>query len=368
MSPQTTADSGEGGGDDKKLDIGITRVLYGEEATSKSLDVFYNIKDKFDACGDSISPSVCMGFEPLKRAYLDFKRRGIKVRFISEINSFNLHYCKELLNIVTELRHLDGIMGNFGICDGSEYLAVANIKEKQAVPQLIYCNVREVVEQQQYIFESFWNRAIPAEQKISEIEEGIVLGTTEVFQDAQITKESFVNMVKFAKEEVLLLCPTANAFLREQRMGIIDRLIQAATTGSTRVNVRIITPTSNILDSTIDQIKNIKCSNFNIQRIDYSEFAGTAVTTVTILVVDKKSRLVIEKLDDSKENFVEAIGLATFSTSNPTVASYVTIFESLWNQVKVYEQLKTNDKMRKDFINVATSVTENSNRPNPWSV
>ena len=61
----------------------------------------------------------------------------------------------------------------------------------------------------------------------------------------------------------------------------------------------------------------------------------------------------MKRVDDSKENFVEAIGLATFSTSNPTVASYVTIFESLWNQVKVYEQLKINDKMRKDFINVA---------------
>jgi signal transduction histidine kinase len=33
--------------------------------------------------------------------------------------------------------------------------------------------------------------------------------------------------------------------------------------------------------------------------------------------------------------------------------SYVSIFESLWNQVKIYEQLKINDKMRKDFINVA---------------
>ena len=63
--------------------------------------------------------------------------------------------------------------------------------------------------------------------------------------------------------------------------------------------------------------------------------------------------MVIEKRDDSKENFVEAIGLAIFSTSNPTVLSYVSIFESLWNQVKVYEQLKLNDKMRKDFINVA---------------
>jgi len=244
-------------------------------------------------------------------------------------------------------------MGNFGISDGKEYLAAANIKEKQAIPYLIYSNVKEVVEQQQHIFESFWNRASPAEQKIAELEEGKILGITEVLQDQQITKEIFVDMVKSAKEEVLLLCPTTNAFLREQRIGIIDQLVRAASSSETRPRVRIVVPTSNILDADIDQLMAINCSNFNIQRIDYREFAESAVTTITILVVDRNSSLVIEKLDDSKENFIDAIGLAIFSTSKPTVMSYVSIFESLWNQVKIYEQLKISDKMRKDFINVA---------------
>jgi hypothetical protein len=34
-------------------------------------------------------------------------------------------------------------------------------------------NVREVVEQGQYIFDTLWNKAIPAEQRIREIEEGL---------------------------------------------------------------------------------------------------------------------------------------------------------------------------------------------------
>jgi signal transduction histidine kinase len=351
MSPQTAA-AGEDG-DSEKFDIGITQVFYGEEATVKSLDIFYSTKYNFDACGDAISPSVCMGFEPLKKAYLDLKRRGVKIRFIAEINQVNLHFCKELLNIVTEMRHLDGAMGNFGICDGKDYLAAANIKEKQAIPYLIYSNVKEVVDQQQHIFESFWNRASPAEQKIAELEEGKILGTTEVLQDQQITKEVFVDMVKSAKEEVLLLCPTTNAFLREQRIGIIDQLVHTASSSETGPRVRIIVPASKVLDANIDHLTATNCSNFNIQRIDYSEFTESAVTTITILVVDRKSSLVIEKLDDSKENFIEAIGLATLSTSKPTVMSYVSIFESLWNQVKIYKQLKINDKMRKDFINVA---------------
>jgi signal transduction histidine kinase len=34
--------------------------------------------------------------------------------------------------------------------------------------------------------------------------------------------------------------------------------------------------------------------------------------------------------------------------------SYVSIFESLWEQVQLYEQLKAHDKMQKEFINIAS--------------
>jgi signal transduction histidine kinase len=78
------------------------------------------------------------------------------------------------------------------------------------------------------------------------------------------------------------------------------------------------------------------------------------VSTVTIVVVDKKESLVFEKKDDSKENFIEAVGLATYSNSKPTVVSYVSIFESLWEQVQLYQQLKAHDKMQKEFINIAS--------------
>ena len=84
------------------------------------------------------------------------------------------------------------------------------------------------------------------------------------------------------------------------------------------------------------------------------------LTTVTILVVDRKKSLVIEKVDDSKESFEEAVGLSTYSTSEPTIMSYVSIFENFWSQIELYEQLKIanentkrHDKMQRDFINIA---------------
>lgn len=77
------------------------------------------------------------------------------------------------------------------------------------------------------------------------------------------------------------------------------------------------------------------------------------VTTVTILIIDRKASLAIEKVDDSKTEFIEAVGLSTYSTSPPTIASYVSIFENFWSQIELYEKLRANKKMEREFINLA---------------
>ncbi len=255
-----------------------------------------------------------------------------------------------------EIRHLDGIKANFSVSE-TEYLASATLAEEVQQPiisiqQVIYSNVKDIVAQQKYVFESFWNKAIPAENRIKEIEEGFVLGSTEVIQIPSRTKELFVDLVKLSKEEVLLLLPTTNAFLREQRLGIIQLLKEAA---ECNVNVRILTPINNIIEEIRKNIMMADQANkfFDIQSIEIPT-EEIKVCTVSILVVDRKGSLVIEKIDDSKEDFIEAIGLATYSTSQPTVLSYISIFESLSNQVKLYEQLKTHGKMQEEFINIAS--------------
>jgi two-component system, OmpR family, sensor histidine kinase VicK len=66
-----------------------------------------------------------------------------------------------------------------------------------------------------------------------------------------------------------------------------------------------------------------------------------------------------ELKSDSKDTSLEAIGLATYSNSKATVLSYASIFESLWNQTELYEhirylyeQLKSHDKMKQEFIDI----------------
>src|SRR5215213_677988 len=89
-------------------------------------------------------------------------------------------------------------------------------------------------------------------------------------------------------------------------------------------------------------------NNISTRFIDHEE-SGKA----TILIVDNKVSLVMELKDDSKKTFQEAIGLSTYSNSKAGVLSYVSMFESLWKQTELYEKLKGNEKMQKEFINIA---------------
>ncbi len=63
----------------------------------------------------------------------------------------------------------------------------------------------------------------------------------------------------------------------------------------------------------------------------------------------------MEIRDDRKMAFHEAIGLSTYSNSKAGVLSYVSMFESLWKQAELYEELKSNEKMQKEFINVSSA-------------
>ncbi|MFL6432333.1 MAG: ATP-binding protein [Nitrososphaeraceae archaeon] len=384
-----------------------TEVLYGTENTTNTiLNFLYNSKTKMDICADSTWPSVAMGIDVFRNALIDINKRGIGSRYITTITKGNLSYCKEALKI-GELRHLDGIKGNFAVSE-KEYIASATMQEASLLQQVIYSNVKEVLEQQQYVFDSFWNKSVSAEQKIKEIEEGVVIGRTEVIQSPNDIQQLFINMVKSAKHELLLLLPSINAFYREERIGIIELLKQVAEREQ-RVNVRILTPTNDDIEEKLhnivseteqreieieerakgrqeeqQQMKNKKKS-FDIRRIDIEplyeneeqekeiQAAAVAVvekspvTTVTIVVVDRKESLVIEKTDDSKQNFIDAVGISTYSNSKPTVLSYISIFENLWKQTELYqdlkestkqlelayEQLKISDKMQGEFISAA---------------
>jgi hypothetical protein len=122
-----------------------TMVYYGNENTANAFTrVLSSTKRTWDVCADFIAPSVLVEIEIYKKAVYNANKKGVKIRCVFEFTSENLRYCKELMNIA-EVRHLDGIKGNFGISDETEYLATATLKRAKPMTQLIYSNVAELI-------------------------------------------------------------------------------------------------------------------------------------------------------------------------------------------------------------------------------
>jgi hypothetical protein len=124
-----------------------TEVLHGLENTTKViLEFLSNAHITLDICADSSWPSIAMGVDVYRNALQDLFVRGVKLRVVTEITKDNLSYSKEVMKI-GELRHLDGNKGNFGVSE-KEYTASASLQEATLLQQIIYSNVKEIVEQQ----------------------------------------------------------------------------------------------------------------------------------------------------------------------------------------------------------------------------
>jgi two-component system, OmpR family, sensor histidine kinase VicK len=318
-----------------------TIVLRGEERTTNALLEFAaNTKTRIDVCADWLAPSVSVGVPELKKGMIDMVTRGVKYRYITEITKDNLLYCKELAKYV-ELRHLDGIRGNLAVNE-SQYIATAIVKEEaNPVPEIIYSSVRSVVEQQQYLFLTLWNKAVPAEHRIREIEQGVEPQRIEVVYNAQQALELYQSLIISAEKEIKVVFPTTNALIRQDKAGILFLLQEAAAIK--KCQVKVLMPNDELIHNFIHDDSGIST------RFIEQEESGKA----TILIVDNKTSLVMELKDDSKKTFHEAIGLSTYSNSKAGVLSYVSMFESLWRQAELYEKLKSNEKMQKEFINIA---------------
>src|SRR5215510_1225738 len=168
-------------GDEGKSKIFRTELVHGSENVVDFLvDLMHKAKLRIDVCVDHTRPGFAIEIRRLMDALIDAKKRQVKIRYITEITRDNLDYCKELISIVDEFRHLNGIKGNFYVSE-IEYAAPSTLHEKgKSSDMMIYSNVKEIVEHQQYIFNSFWNTSSSAERKIREIQSNISLGLTEI--------------------------------------------------------------------------------------------------------------------------------------------------------------------------------------------
>ena len=220
---------------------------------------------------------------------------------------------------------------NFSIMDRLEYVATIVTREERPFMEAIVSNLKTFVEGQQFLFDTLWSNALPAEKRIREIEEELRPGFIERISDPYEIEKIAFDLVKSAKDEVMVLFSTANAFKRQERAGLI-RLLQE--TNST-VTVRILIPT-------LELEKSVKGRFDENQRIKVQYFLDSSLqTNLSKLVVDKKFSLVVEIKDDTKDNPYEAFGMATYSNKESIVLIHDSMFEMLWIKTELNQTNST---------------------------
>src|ERR687897_2146440 len=318
-----------------------TEMLTGPEVTTKKAwEFFSKVSKKIDGCASSEATPVVMTV--FRDAYEGMKTRGIKIRSVTDITKDNLKHCKDLMQYA-EVRHISHLIGNFGVSE-TEYIVAPMMKEGQPLPKLIYSNSKEMVEQQQNIFDIFWSKAIPAEQRIKEIEEDREEEFFQVINNPEIATEIYVNLAKSVKSSALLLLPSSKALIREYKLGVLDHLLQVSKKKHSQ-DIRIICSiddnNAQIIRWLYEEAPNIKIINNRIN------------LPTNLFIVNDDTLFRAELLDPEADTFSKAFGFATYSNSKPTVGAFRSFFELLWHSYETNEKLQEADKVQREFINIA---------------
>jgi hypothetical protein len=131
----------------------------------------------------------------------------------------------------------------------------------------------------------------------------------------------------------LILFSEASAFRRYQEYTEMLQLIKKASLDQ-GVRVRILIDIDDIISKKLMMQEDSK----QREKISVEHLSKPQQTKITILVVDKAYCMTIEMRDTTATSFDDAIGLATYSNSESTILSYISIFETLWIQREIYQQ------------------------------
>jgi len=317
----------------------FTEVLRGGEQTTQRVVSFFSNAQRVDACADSMAPSIAMGVDPIRKSYEDLKRRGVRVRWLTEITKENLGYCKALMQYA-ELRHLDGIKGNFGVSD-REYIGTAYVSEEaEPVPELIYSSVPSIIEQNRYLFETLWSRAVAAEDRIREIESGAIRPETISVKDPQAILASTIKMVQRSAKYSVCSVPEGLLYAYNFSLEVFSQVLAQSRLGAHR-GIRWVTQ---IDGSSLDVMRVAKAFlalGMQIRHVD-------SITPMSFGVSDKEMGVTVEKLQGGVLNTS-----AIFSSEPVFVSHFSEIFEGLWARgVDAKDRIRELEDHERTFIDV----------------
>ncbi|CAN5888796.1 hypothetical protein BH23THE1_BH23THE1_24550 [soil metagenome] len=310
-------DNIESNQDKATFDDKITIISEIDDTHNILVRFIQNSVRRIDICGEPTWPLVALGSPEFKNSFEKFKERKGGIRVITDINANTINNCKVLMTF-GEVRHINEIKGNFSINDAGEYIACMLSRQPESDLKLLYSNSVALLQQQLLIFNSFWNIATPAEQKIREIEGGFGSIVTTIIDDPQ----EIINRAAMVTESSMWLsvCSTAewidslNQAIGKSFMRILEKKKNGKHKG-----IRWLGPI-NIKDR--ETIKFFSNEGVKFRHLDD--------IPVNFSVTDKYFNFTIEGLEDNNIENVDRRPKVLISNDKVYVNHFNVLFERLW--------------------------------------
>lgn len=322
-----------------------TEILRGAEDTTRAVVLFFTNANWVSVCADSLAPSVAMGVEPIKECYENLKSRQVKVRWITEITKDNLSYCRALMQYA-ELRHLDGIKGNFGVSD-TAYIASATLNKAQPVAELIYSTAKSVIEQNKYVFDTLWSKAVLAQDRIREIEEGVTRPEIRAVKNPREILQDTIGLVRRSKQYSICSVSDGLLYAHNYSFDAFKEILDLHRSGK-HAGIRWVTKIESIEDSRLlEVIKTFMQLGMQIRHV-------TTIPPMSFGLSEKEIGVTVENMRGGSLN-----ASAIFSSEPAIVEQFAAIFEELWNRgINAKERIEEIESQTKTFIDIIENPAE----------
>jgi signal transduction histidine kinase len=282
--------------------------------------------------------------------YRQGKHKGI--RWITSLKTKkDIGLVKSFIDNGIKIRHVPVLLtDSFALSDKSFLFTIEDVDEGKNITNVLSSNDKLYLDHYDRVFEKLWKKGIDVQDRIKEIEEGYIFNIDTIPRPKESLK-FYKELLKTVKDEILIMLASSSAFFRVENNIGYSNLEELA---HKNIKVKILFPLKTGLEYKANQIKSL------YPKIEFRVLQNSLASFIGVTIIDKQQVLITEIKDDSKFEYPDAIGNTIHIKGKSTALSYVTIFNNLWKQAELYDEIKkaydiiqVHDKMQKEFVDIA---------------
>jgi hypothetical protein len=244
--------------------------------------------------------------------------RGVYCKLLVDANNENIDFLKTLDFL--EIRHLEGLRGNFGLYDERLYMVVIMQGKDDKLVQTFFSNSMSLVRKQISVYEDLWNMAKPLSSRIKELE----------LQNKSGYDKSFLGIKNIQNEINFLVEQTQKELTIFANYEILKRIFDSNMLINLSAKLQNDIVSKILIDNYDHHIQNqIKILNdrnkTSLIQFEYSNRLGE----FNEMTVCFDGKYILQIQQDNNDSFV-----GSFTNDSNKVLVQQILFEKHWNEIQ----------------------------------